>query len=154
MNCKAEIVVPITVAKNVVSINFNREVLVSLDCFGCKWSKRTVVLFEDKNESFCTPTRHHFQGRIVKVEVSDRKRLGRLSSKSVVIATYNIEYEFKDFTDSKYPERKIGPLPTWSRVTFFLFCTCGEEIENETQTNIVRPWRSVCKCGKDLHYEM
>jgi hypothetical protein len=154
MKYKTEIVVPITLAKNVETIEFKSKVLASLDCFGCKRSGRTVVLFENQAESFCTPTRHEFPGHIDRIEISDREKIGLISTKSVVTATYFIEYEFQEFTDKKYPQREISPIPTWGRATFILSCKCGEKSEHETQNNTERPWKAVCKCGKDLYYEV
>ena len=154
MKYRAEIVVPITLSKSVETIEFKRKVLVSLDCFGCKRSGRTVVLFEDQNKSFCTPTKHEFPGHISKIDVSDRKNAGLLSQKSIVTTTYFIEYDFENFTDKKYPKRAITPTPTWGRATFNLSCKCGVQSEHETQNNIVRPWKAVCECGKDLYYEI
>jgi len=154
MKYQSEIVVPITLAKNVEDIKFRRKILVSLDCYECKRSDRTVVLFQDQKDSFCTPTKHQFPGRIIKVEVSDRERRDFLSSKSVITATYHIEYDFEEFTDKKYPHEEICPYPKWSRATFLLSCQCGEQTECETQNNIVRPWKALCQCGKDLYFEI
>lgn len=154
MKYKSEVVVPITLSQSVEAIEFKRKVLASLDCFTCKRSWRTVVLVEDQSKSFCTPTGHEFPGRISKIEVSDRENAGLPSQISIVTATYFIEYEFQDFTDSKYPTREISPKPTWGRVAFTLSCKCGEKSEHETQNNIGRPWKAVCKCGNDLYYEV
>lgn len=154
MKYQSEILVPITLAKNVTEIKFKRNILVSLDCSGCKRSRRTVGLFENHENSFCTPTKHEFPGRIIKCQVSDRENTGFLSSKSIVTATYYIDYDFEQFIDKKYPTREIGPAPTWSRVTFLLTCKCGEKTVRTTQNNIGRPWKAECKCGKDLYYEI
>ena len=117
---------PITLSRHAVNIEFENKILVSLHCFECKRSHRTVVLLEDQEKSFCTPTKHKFPGRIVNFSISDRLKTKILSSKSVVTETYVIEYEFEPFVDKKYPHREITPKITWSRATFTIHCECGE----------------------------
>ena len=154
MKYLTEIFVPITLAKNVESIDFRSTIAAALDCFDCKRSARTVVLHENEQESFCTPTEHNFKGRIKSIEISDRKKIGIMSSKSIVNATYLIEHDFEGFSDKKYPHRKISPDATWGRASFKLRCSCGVESEHSTQNNISRPWKARCECGKDLFYEV
>lgn len=160
MKYKSEIIVPITLANNAASIKFSNKILVSLDCFICKRSRRTVVLYEDQEKSFCTPSKHQFPGRITQIDISERENADLVRQRSVVTATYCIEYEFEEFIDEKvaqsnyYSPREISPKPTWSRATFQLTCICGEQTQQETQNNLGRPTKLVCKCGKDIYYEI
>ncbi|MBE9527159.1 MAG: hypothetical protein IME94_09325 [Proteobacteria bacterium] len=154
MKFQSKIIAPVTLSKNVLDIEFIKRISVSLDCSGCKRSRRTVVLFEEQNESFCTPTNHKYPGRINKLSVSERKKYRVLSDKSVVTATYKIVYEFDKFTDKKYPDRTINENPTWARVSFSILCKCGVKSEHSTQNNISRPWTAVCECGNELYYEL
>ena len=150
---RCEILVPITLSKYVLDIAFKNKIFVSLHCFECKRSHRTVVLFEDQGKSLCTLIKHNFPGRIVDLSVSKRGKPNIFSSKSVITAKYIIEYEFEPFEDKKYPHRKITPKLTWSRAAFKITCECGERKEMETQNNLVRPLKGICRCGKYLYYE-
>lgn len=154
MRYKSDILVPITLAYNVVGIEFKRKVLASLDCLVCKRSRRTVVLYEQQEKSFCTPSNHGFPGYITQIQMSGRERIDSLPEKFIVTATYHIEHEFKAFTDEKYPHRVVSPAITWSRAAFTLTCSCGRETEQETQNNIARPRTAVCECGQALYYEI
>ena len=154
MKYKSEIAVPITLSGHVETIAFDDHILVSLDCSICRRSRRTVVFGEERDTSFCTPAKHGFPGRIAGIHVSDHESAGSHRERSVVTATYLIEYEFEAFKDRQYPDRNIGPAPTWARAAFTLLCKCGAESAHETQNNLVRPVKAVCECGEDLYYEV
>lgn len=146
----------IILSKHVKAIRFNPSLLVSLDCCVCQRAYRTVVLFKNRAQSFCTSgfsKKHPFPGQVVSLDISKRQKLNMFSSKSTVAATYLIEYEFETFTDKKYGHSDVTPEPTWSRVAFELTCACGTQTQAETQNNIVRPWTNVCQCGRALYYE-
>ena len=153
MKYQSEIIVPLTLSRNVVSNEFKRKILASLDCAVCNRSGRTVVMYEDQERTFCTPRKHPFPGRIVAIEVSGKEDSGSVSGRFVVSATYRIEYDFEEFMDQKNPSREIQRGPTWSRAAFMVTCKCGEQIEEETQNNMVQPRKAVCACGRDLFYE-
>lgn len=153
MEYQVKIEVPITLFKHVVAIEFKSNLLVSLDCSVCRRSQRTIILFDDQRLSLCTPSKHGFPGRISRMEISDRKKMGLLSSKSQVTATYWIEYAFETFIDKKHPQTEIRPRCGWGRVSFLLTCRCGKTSEHETQNNLVRPWRAVCECNRVLYQE-
>jgi len=118
MKYQTEIIAPITLAKNVENIEFKNTIAVSLDCGQCERSGRTIVLHKNEEKSFCTPSKHHFNGHIKNIVISNRRKNGFLSSKSVVTATYLVEHAFKLFSDKKYPHRKLSPDATWGRVSF------------------------------------
>lgn len=145
MRHRSEIIVPVTLASGVACVTFGRKILAALDCPVCKRSRRTVVLYEQQEKSFCTPSGHGFPGHISRLEISRQKNL--------VTASYEIEYAFEAFADAKHPHRNIGPAVTWSRATFTVTCACGMETTHETQNNIARPWKAACACGQDLYYE-
>lgn len=86
MKYKSEIIVPITISKKMSTIELKDTILVSLDCFRCKRSGRTVVMYKEQEKTFCTPTKHRFPGSIISIDVSDRKKVDLSSMKSVVTA--------------------------------------------------------------------
>ena len=135
---------PISTTESVTDITFDNNVMVSLDCCGCHRCGRSVVLHKLKVLSYCTPTRHKFNGRIL--EVSSTKDEVR----GVTTGRYLIEYEFATFIDAKYPERISKPGSTWARVRYSLRCACGANVTHETQNNQVRPIDISCGCGAVL----
>jgi len=153
---RSEIVVPLILSNNVLDIQFNEDVLVQLNCPVCKKSGRTVVLYKERGDSYCTPTRHEFKGCITGIEVTDRESVGLISSKYKVTATYHIEYDFSGFIEKRYPREVIDPSPKfpWSRAGFKITCKCGLQTDIETQNNQERPWQYKCKCGKELYCEV
>lgn len=153
MKYQTKIVVPVVLSKNVETIKFNKKILVTLNCFECKRSSRSVLLSPNQFDSYCTPTKHQFNGSVIKFKVGDRKKVRFLSSKSIVNVSYVIEYEFNEFVDAKYPNRELIPLPNWGRCSFTISCKCGVSSEYSIQNNIVRPWNEICKCGRILYYE-
>jgi hypothetical protein len=153
MRYQTEIVVAVVLSKNVERIEFNKNILVMLDCFECNCSGRSVLLSSNQNDSYCTPTKHKFNGSVTKFKVGDRKKIQLLSSKSIVHASYVIEYEFNEFIDAKYQNREVSPEPRWGRCSFTISCKCGVRSEHSIQNNIVRPWNEICICGRVLYYE-
>jgi len=97
--------------------------------------------------SYCTPTRHHFNGEILQIKST--------LSKWPKVATghYIIEYEYADFKDAKYPECVPKPGSKWARAKYTLRCKCGTNNTYEAQNNTVRPFNNSCKCGKVLATE-
>jgi hypothetical protein len=125
------------------AVTFSDSLEVSLDCCICHRCRRTVIFQLGGVEGKCTPTGHPFPGKLV----------GREAGPSSV--AYRLEYWFEPFEDAKYKViRQVGPRPTWGRVGFTVVCPrCGESSRCSTQTNIVRPCHTDCKCGLRLYTE-
>ncbi len=160
MNIQLEIEVPIKVSKHVRDIVFGDSLEIGLDCFGCKRCHRTVVLHECQSLSYCTPTKHKFEGNIVKIssttiegEVS--KILGLMKKSKVVIGHYLVEYKYEHFEDIKHPERTPSTASKWARVKYTMRCKCGLSKSQEIQSNTVgRPFKVSCECGLLLSTEV
>ena len=70
------------------------------------------------------------------------------------MVVYRVEYEYQPFTDRKYPERESSEGPGWGRIRFAVTCPeCSRTRECSTQNNIVRPFVTVCECGRVLYKE-
>jgi hypothetical protein len=100
--------------------------------------------------SYCTPTKHPFNGRVVALQSEPPRAVG---DHDIITGSYCLEYEFEPFVDAKYPGRSVSPRPTWARISFAITCPCGQTSERSTQTNIVRPWTVRCQCGQTLFVE-
>lgn len=153
MRYLTDIHVPLALTRAVAEIDFKRQMMVSLDCAICQRGRRTVVLFADPVRSCCTPSRHAFPGQIVKLQMADNRDKVADAPYLMVTATYLITYDFQPFVDPKYPQKQMVPQISWARATFRLTCLCGEVTEHETQTNLGRPWKAFCKCGRELYSE-
>ncbi len=118
---------------------------LSLNCFICERSRRTIILNANKQSGICTPTKHLFPSKILEKEVCG-------NSNSIEIK-YKVEYWFAPFVDKKYNEMAQDILK-WGRVHFYVTCPkCGEEKKSSIQNNIVRPWTCFCNCGFTLYSE-
>ena len=132
-------------------VAFDETLEVSLDCHVCRRRCRTVIFRPGASDGICTPTRHAFPGRILNVESR--------AEGNAHIAIFLFRYEHEPFRDAKYPdEQRYGTkelgAPTWARVSFSVTCPgCGTRSEHSTQTNLVRPWRCICNCGRPLYAE-
>ena len=144
MKVKLEISTPIVTSDCVTDVTFSDTVMVSLDCCGCNRCYRSVVLDKSGYLSYCTPTRHKFDGQILEL------RSNRDENSNATIGSYLIEYEFEPFTDAKYPDRIPSPESSWARVKFTMRCQCGANVSHETQNNQVRPLDIQCECGAVL----
>jgi len=118
---------------------------LSLDCFICGRTHRTVGLRDGAEEAICTPTKHPFPAKILDKRSDVGERMATLF--------YRVEYWFAPFEDLKR-KRPAAELPRWSRVHFEMACPrCGERRARSVQNNIVRPWTCVCECGHHLYTE-
>ena len=121
---------------------------VSLDCSRCSRRHRTIVFDRPNALGRCTPTRHEFDGLLLRVDANDAGAMALF------------RYEYEPFVDAKYPdERRYSGFeagaPTWVRFHFVVVCAaCGKESAATTQTNIVRPWHCMCSCGSVLYREL
>lgn len=147
MKIKLKIDVPIQISDSVTDITFSDSVMVSLDCSGCSRCNRSVVVSEFDYLSYCMPTKHRFNGKILKCSSS------KSEVSNTVTGHYLIEYEFTDFEDSKYPDRVPKKGSNWARVRFTMRCKCGVNVTYETQNNNVRPFEILCECGTMLATE-
>jgi hypothetical protein len=68
----------------------------------------------------------------------------------VITAQYHLNYEFEPFEDAKYPDRTVSPQPACGRIHMQVHCPCGRVRETFTQTNLVRPRKVRCECGRLL----
>lgn len=118
---------------------------LSLNCFVCERTRRTVFLRVGEETGICTPTKHLFPAKILTKET--------LSETKSVELNYQVEYWFAPFVDRKYKESAQDIL-TWSRVHFHITCPkCGEAKTLSVQNNTVRPWICYCSCGYELYSE-
>lgn len=148
MKVQLHIDAPITTTESVTDVTFSDTVMVSLDCCGCSRCWRSVVLDKSGYFSYCTPTRHKFDGKIVDLKST------KDGNCRITTGRYLIEYDFKQFTDAKYPERIPKPGSNWARVKFSVRCKCGANVTHETQNNQVRPFDISCECGAVLVTEV
>lgn len=130
---------------------FSRIVEASLACHRCCRADRTIVLSDSvAAEHFDKAVNHPFDGRVV---TFTSERVADSDDTELVTARYRLSYEFQSFVDAKYPERLVSPQPAWGRIHFTIDCTCGRAAETFTQTNLVRPRRVRCECGRILLVE-
>lgn len=145
------LVAPLYLSPTVTRIAFDRRVELQLDCHICRRTERTVVLDETEAESYCRKTRHPYPGRVTGISVREEQRSGR----SLVEATYAVEYQFRKFRDAKYRWLKTSkPYRYWRRVGFTLTCACGREQHVSIQPNEERPWTTTCDCGTPLLFQV
>jgi hypothetical protein len=118
---------------------------LSLDCFICKRTHRTVGIRKGMEESICTPTQHPFPAKILEKTISI---VGKVAS-----ILYRVEYWYSPFVDLKR-NNNSSSLPQWGRLYLDLTCPrCNTESKAGTQTNIVRPRTFICSCGCPLYTE-
>jgi hypothetical protein len=118
---------------------------LSLDCFICERTHRTILLNDDNETGICTPTKHLFPSKILNKKV--------IAESTFVEINYEVEYWFAPFIDKKYKETAKNIL-SWGRVNFYITCPkCGEQKKSSVQNNIVRPWTCYCNCGYALYFE-
>jgi ribosomal protein S27E len=120
---------------------------IGLDCPGCRRNGRTVIFESFDTPGRCTPTNHVFAGRLVSKELAQ----------PALTVTYTIAYFYEPFVDAKYPERwmhggRQPGTPSWARAHFQVRCpACGNAESHTTQSNLVRPHDSLCRCGNLLY---
>lgn len=118
---------------------------LSLHCFLCERTNRTIILSAGEDAGICTPTKHHFPAKILAKETLNQTKLVEIN--------YQVEYWFASFVDRKYKKTAENIL-TWGRVHFQMTCPkCGEIKTRSVQTNLVRPWTCFCSCGLALYSE-
>lgn len=150
-------------------IDFPNQIEVSLPCNHCERTKRTISfkaqnsepvkkIFKDKKKrilsSFlkksnasCTTYRkeikitHGYPGYLI-------TELGKFK------AVYTIEFDSKEFIDSKHGEaRPWSSMPIWARINFNAICpSCKYKNECSTQTNLIRPFTEKCKFCQEILY--
>ena len=148
MKIQLQISTPVRTSEFVTDVTFSDKVMVSLDCVECSRCHRSVVLDKSGYFSYCTPSKHKFDGRILKLHST------RTEAPAITTGHYLIEYEWDSFKDAKYPERVPTPDSTWARVKIFMRCKCGANVMHETQNNRVRPLDIECECGLILATEV
>lgn len=139
---------PIRTTESVTDVTFSDTVMVSLDCCECCRCWRSVVLDKSRYLSYCTPTKHKFNGKIIDLK-STKDEDGRVTT-----GQYLIEYDYTHFIDAKYPERIPKSGSTWARVKYCVRCKCGANITHETQNNRGRQFEIPCECGAILVSEV
>lgn len=117
---------------------------LSLDCVTCRRRLRTVEFAAIDAPGRCTPTGHVFAGCLDTLHAAG----------DVVRAEFR--YQFEPFDDIKYGNARYGSFeagaPTWARLRFQLRCSsCGADRWAGTQSNLVRPWSAMCRCGATLY---
>lgn len=128
---------------------FEEKLELSLDCVFCLKKRRTIVVYRERNASFCTPTHHPFPAQIKDFTVAMHE--------GAIEALYTVEYDYTPFEDTR-TQWKHDPFShetsTWGRVSFELTCPgCGQKKRRSTQSNLVRPWKCHCSCGYLLYEE-
>jgi hypothetical protein len=132
-----------------VAIYFDQGVEISLDCSICKRTHRTIIFEFPDQLGRCTPTGHVFEGQVGAMHVTTKEK----GSQRVVECRFRLEYNYVSVEDQKYPHRASSRLPSWGRVHFRAKCPkCSADVNRlSIQTNIVRPWSCICKCGYELY---
>lgn len=140
---------------------YNNSIELSVDCQVCKRLNRTISV--DFFDGICIKNKHPFNAKILDTLVVKEKNksvsglfnfLNAKAVRELFTCTYLVQYEYTDFIDSKYKDIKSSSLPTWARIGFKITCTkCGTINTCSTQTNIVRPFSEICKCGQTLYTE-
>jgi hypothetical protein len=121
---------------------------VSLDCDVCQRRRRTVFFSAIGSPGLCSPTWHEFPGRLLELDFAKQ------SAHAVFL------YRYEPFIDAKHPnEKRYRGLergsPSWVRFNLTVSCkSCGASLETSTQTNLVRPYTSVCDCGAVLYDDL
>lgn len=133
-----------------VAISFDQYVEISLDCPQCQRTHRTVIFDAPDRPGRCTPSGHEFPGHVGPPHTEHRHRLLWRE----IACRFRLVYDYAPVRDQKHPERISSPVPRWGRVHFKSTCPkCHESSQLCLQNNIVLPWTSVCKCGKELYTE-
>lgn len=128
-----------------VKVSINSLLELSLDCFICERTNRTILLNDNEEKGICTPTKHLFPSKILSKEI--------INKTNFVEINFKVEYWFAPFIDKKY-KRKAENILNWGRVNFNVTCPkCGEQKITSVQNNIVRPWTCFCNCGYALYFE-
>jgi len=128
-----------------VKVSADDTLELSLNCFVCERTRRTIILRVGEEAGICTPTKHLFPAKILAKET--------LSQTKSVELKYLVEYWFAPFVDRKYKEPAEDSL-IWGRVHFSITCPkCGETKIRSVQTNLVRPFTEYCSCGNALYSE-
>ena len=118
---------------------------LSLNCFICERTRRTIGLRIGEEAGICTPTRHLFPAKILAKEVVKKDEFIQIK--------YQVEYWFAPFIDRKYKELAEDVLK-WGRINFTLTCpNCGEIKHTSVQNNLVRPHTYYCSCDRPLYSE-
>ena len=118
---------------------------VALDCIVCRRRHRTVVFSKLGAAGVCTPTGHEFRGTLLSLDGTNGRAAALFS------------YDYEPFRDAKYPggDGFEAGAPSWARFNFDLTCrSCGAVSLESTQTNLVRPWSFICKCGAKLYDDL
>ena len=148
MKLQLEITASIPISEFVTDITFSDTVMVSIDCCGCKRCMRSIVFDKSGFSTYCTPTKHKFNGKIIKLKSTKNGDM------TISTCIYLIEYEFELFVDAKYPNHIPSPGSNWARVKCIMRCKCGSNISWETQNNLGRPFNVLCECGAVLSREI
>ncbi len=129
-----------------VEVAFVAPLEISLDCFQCVRTRRTVVINGSGSLPFCTPSRHVFPVQVLSTSVQTQGRQ--------TIVAYRLRYDFRPFADAKDGD-PADVLPKWGRINFVAVCpVCKHGNEESVQNNIARPWKACCQqCGYVLYTE-
>ena len=127
--------------ENDALVTFDSFIEISLDCFICRRSHRTIGLRYGEVSAKCIKGNHTYPAKVTEMNQTESK------------ATYYIEYDYNEFEDKRYKMLSDGIIK-WARVHFKIICPkCKKEIDCSTQNNLSRPWSCFCKCGQLLYTE-
>ena len=147
MNTAIEIRVSVFPNKG-VEVLFDQKLEVSLDCSRCGRGNRTVIFDLPDQLGYCTPTGHTFDGQVGAMHVTTKDNGGQREEECL----FRLDYTYIPVRDPKYPHWISSRLPTWGRVHFRVKCPkCKDVSPWSIQTNLVRPWPRICKCGYKLY---
>ncbi|WP_433622942.1 hypothetical protein [Nocardia sp. CA-120079] len=139
-------------SSTVRSIRFRKRLEVRFHCSDCGKNGRTVFVDAEMRESFCTThyaKSHPFRAHVAGFTLIERESTGR----SVVTATYHIQCE-RTALKNVHRRRPALTGPQWSRVLMTMTCICGVQSDRAVQTNVGRPHKNNCICGRPLYYEV
>ncbi|MGW0709469.1 hypothetical protein ACWD4G_26530 [Streptomyces sp. NPDC002643] len=121
----------------------------SLDCFVCERMSRTTLFAQGAEKASCSGTRsglgrHHIAARIAAFDTTSAKE--RLTVRALV------DFWWAPFEDRDGRQASAPTRHPWVRLHLGYRCPHSHESEeNNTQSNLVRPWNLKCAhCGQHL----
>ena len=127
--------------QNGVDVAFCSYIELSADCFVCQRTNRTLILKYGEDHAKCIKGNHMLPAKITEIKATKNK------------VNYFVELGYSEFKEKGYNIASTSIIK-WARVHFKITCpNCNGEIESSTQNNLVRPWKSYCRCGQLLYIE-
>lgn len=77
-----------------VQVEFGKSLEISLDCFLCVATRRTIQICENEEYGICIKTKHQFPIKILSKAIESERNIAKVS--------YQIEYWYSPFFDLKY----------------------------------------------------